>query len=116
MDVHDELRALRRETEETKWVALAAVTAIVGKEKAEEALDRIQRWMTQRRFDEGFPLYKLDLGHAYSELWRRNLLTLEEVAEHSREEIAGIRGVGRATMARLDSAMRDRDLAYAEAS
>ena len=43
------------------------------------------------------------------------IITLEDVVQHTRDEVAAVRGVGPLTMEKLDAAIADRGLAWSEA-
>lgn len=66
-----------------------------------------------RRVAAGTRLHKLGFGPAVvHRLYQANLLTLEEVAERTEEEVAAIRGVGFMTMQRLRAALANARLSF----
>ena len=114
-----QLEELRRDVEETKWLVYAVMGALVGKEKSDQALGEVRRWLDAdaRRFERGTPVFDVTPGHttAYGRLIDADLYTLEEVAAKQRKEVAAIEGVGRVTMRWLEGAMDERGLTWAEA-
>jgi hypothetical protein len=69
----------------------------------------------RQRIEVGTPLYKLDLcGKAEDGLRAANLVTLEEVAARSEEEIRAISGVGPKSFRQLCEELEQRGLSFRE--
>jgi hypothetical protein len=114
MDVHDELKALRREIEDLKFLM---VSAHWEREKWDELEAALERERDRRRYGKPTALYHFRLGPVPADrLYDSGFVTLDEVAERSREEIASINGVGPKTLDRLDAAMQEHGLSYSEPS
>lgn len=110
-----DIRDLRREIEETKWLTFAVVQALYGKDSADRVLAKVREWLDDdmRRLERGTPVYEVA---AYARLMDADLLTLEEIAAKPRAEVAAVPGVGRVTMRHLESAMAERGLTFADAA
>ena len=114
----EDFEALRREIKEAKWLAYAVLHSLNGKEDADTALDRLRAFIDreefQRRFGQGTPVYAV-AGSQYEHLIEADLYTLEEVAAKPRAEVEAVRGVGPATLQRMEAAMAERGLAWTDA-
>lgn len=90
-----------------------------GKQEADAALSRVQRFIDRRdleeRFESGTPVYKV-AGARFDMLLEADLYTLEEVAGKPRAEVAAVPGVGPVTLSRLEAAMAKSNLSWAEAA
>jgi DNA-directed RNA polymerase alpha subunit len=111
----DELRTLM---EKTYWMARGAVQSIQGKDWAAEFSDRVDEFCdpVNRRLRMGTPFYeavKLPPVSYYT-FWDADLLTLEDISDRSREEIAALPGVGRVSLSRIEDALAERGLSFAE--
>lgn len=115
-----DVRDLRREIDETKMLVGGILQVIVGVEKTAAFEQRVY-WAARDRERErqgsGTPLYTVGLPltegrHLYAE----DLETLEDIAAKSREDIAAMKGVGPVTMRKLENAMDDHGLTWAEAA
>jgi hypothetical protein len=116
----EQFQRLHREVEETKWLTHTAIVALIGKDKADAALAKIDEWLDSdfRRFARGTAVYNVNLGNAlaYSRLIDADLFTLEEIAQKTRAEVAAVKGVGQVAMRHLEAAMAERGLSFAEAA
>lgn len=114
----EDFKALRHEVREAKWLSFLVLQQLVGKQKAKEGFDSLQRFIERReewaRFDRGTPVFAT-AGSQYEALLKADLYTLEEVAAKPRGEVAAIRGIGPRTLARLDAELADRGLSWTEA-
>jgi len=111
----EDFDALRHEVREAKWLSYLALQQLVGKSKADDAFESLQRFIERReewaRFDRGTPVFAT-AGSQYEALLRADLYTLEEVAARPRVEVEAIRGVGPATLRRVEAAMADHGLSW----
>lgn len=112
--IHAELKQLRGEVLELRLLLEGVVGAVAGREKGQELLANLETYAINRRISRGTPVYKVGIDRASWRLWDRDLLTVEEVAERSRSEIAAIPGVGRVSMRKLEAALAERGLDFAE--
>ena len=115
----EQFAELRREAQESKWLAHVVLQQLVGKEKADRALEYVrgfiedhERW---ERFGDGTPVYRF-AGAKFDCLIEADLYTLEEVAARPRAEVAAVRGVGPVTLGRLEAAMSESGLSWGEAA
>ena len=111
-----EAEELRTELQEIRTLAEATLLALVGAKRIDGSLRNQQEWLQTRRLENGTPLYKLSLSQPG--FWRlmddADILTLEEVAAKTRPKVQSVEGVGPATMRKLDAAMSERGLSFAE--
>jgi len=117
----EDLKALRREVQEAKWLAYSVLQHHIGKGKADDVLAYLQQFIEQRELEErwasGMPVYRLrGIGVQGWRLTEADLYTVEEVAAKPRAEVAALPGVGRATLRRVETAMAERGLSWAEAA
>jgi hypothetical protein len=115
-----EVDQLRAELRDVRYLNEAILMALVGKKKM--VMYRIEARIesTFERERIGTPLRGLVKGPAYDALTLSyrdglDLVTLEEVARTPREKIAELGGVGTKTMRKLEAAMADEGLTWAEA-
>lgn len=100
-------KKLLAEVEETRVLVEGVLKALVGKEKTEDYVRRVDSYLWWRRYESGTPLYKFDIQQ-WGKLAELDLLTLEEVAAKPRDEIEALPGVGRMTIQKLEGAMAER--------
>lgn len=108
---------LRREARETQ-LYLDAVVRMLGKDRVEQD---IGGWQFKNETPIDMLNDRKDLSaqafQAIRALWpgRGKLVTLEDLASFTREEIAALPGVGPKAMAALDAAMSEHGLEWADA-
>ena len=106
-----------KELRETRLIAEKALYAVAGREWTDDFLAQVENEAEFRRFIADSGLYRLDLDTKARQALRKvDVVTLEEAAARSREELAALRGVGPRTMERLDAAITERGLSYAGVS
>jgi DNA-directed RNA polymerase alpha subunit len=106
-----------KELRETRLIAEKVLYTVAGREWTNEFLGRIEEEAKFQRFIAETRLYKLDLNwKAREALEAVDVLTVEDAAARSREELAAVPGVGPRTLERLDAEFAERGLAYAGAS
>ena len=117
-----EFDELRRMVEETYWYAKRAAAVSVVKDSREEWIASVERHCdpTARRFRSGTPIYSLGLDAKNSKpltalMEGADVLTLEEAAATGRGALASVSGVGALTLKKLDAALAERGLTWAEA-
>jgi hypothetical protein len=116
-----ELNRLRREVEETRALVGLMVRQFSGKEWTE---DRLQAWLDEEREHRMFRRAFSDEGvwsvvehlPIAERLARAGFCTVDDLSSVPRSEVAQIPGVGRASIAKLDAALAERNLSWAEAS
>lgn len=122
---------LERRLEHIEALAEGIMHSLIGQEKRKTWLkwwnsedERLRREFA-RKWENETPIYKLGIpqkavtaiDNALGQTdpyWA--LVTVEELTDHSRAEVAAIRGVGPRTMAKLDAAVGDCGLVWAEAA
>jgi hypothetical protein len=114
----EQFAELRQEIEEAKWLAYSTIIVLSGKDRADTALESTRRFIrtqeASKRFDKGWPLYRVvSSPEQFNRLEDADLLTLEEVAAEGQENVSAIKGVGRRTLDRIEAAMTERGLAWA---
>lgn len=117
-----EFDELRRMVEETYWYAKRAAAASIGPDERVEWVRSVERHCDPRarRYRSGTPLYTLRLDSRNTRpltalTHDADVLTLEEAAERGRGSLASVSGVGAVTLERLDAALSERGLTWAEA-
>jgi hypothetical protein len=114
----DQLREIRTELREMRLLLEKVLSATAGKDWTSDYLDRrVKREAEFRRAIADSGLYNLGVPKRGRDGLRENadLLTLEEVSAWPRDKVATVDGVGPKTMKKLDAAMADRGLFWAEA-
>lgn len=115
----EEFDGLRTMLEETYWMARGAMQSVQGKEATDRFAASVERFCdpVNRRLKEGTPFYTVSIPTmSHYTFWDADLLTLEEIAERPRNEIAALPGVGRVSLARIEEALAERGMSFAEAS
>src|SRR4051794_18997645 len=110
-----ELESVRAELKEVRLLTEAVLAALVGEDKIESRLLFASIDARRRRERAGTPLRSFRLpGDAGRAFYRMDIVTLEDLAQYPRSEIAAIEGVGRKTMQQLDLALAEHELTWRE--
>lgn len=115
-----EFLELRAMVEETYYMARGALKSIVGKEASDDFASRVswhcdpenRRWRSERA------LYKVGLSEQnmrpLTALADAGIETLDDAARLRRDAVAAIPGVGDGTLERLDAALAEHGMTWAE--
>jgi hypothetical protein len=117
-----ELDRLRRQVEETRVLVELLVRGKLNKE--EWPSDRLQAWLDDelehreymRAFGKDGVFGKVSAWTVTEALFGAGFRTLHDLASVPRSQVAGIRGVGRVSIAKLDAALAERNLSWSEAA
>lgn len=115
-----DLDRLRREVEETRVLVEVAVRQWLGKDWTQE---RLQDWLDgeleRREWARAFGKDGVHgKGASSSAVWAligAGIKTLDDLARTPRADVARMPGVGRVSIAKLDAALAERGLSWAEA-
>jgi hypothetical protein len=101
---------------EVRHLTEAVLAELVGADKVASRLVFARIDATKRRERAGTPLRSFHLRDRVQMtlMHRTDSVTLEELVQHSRSEIAALDGIGRKTMQRLDLALAEHELTWRE--
>ncbi len=118
--MQNEIDQLRAEIREVRYLTEAVLMSIVGKDKMlmYEIEAHVQSSLRRQRL--GTPLREVGVrGRAHGRLTSSfhdglDVQTLEEIIRLPRERVAAVEGLGRKSMQKIEAAMAERGLAWAE--
>jgi hypothetical protein len=112
----NELDSVRAELKDIRYLTEAVLAELVGADAIHGRVLFARIDSDKRRERAGTPLRSVRLQDRVRQTltWRMDVVTLEDLAQHPRREIAALDGIGRKTMQKLDLAFAEHELTWRE--
>lgn len=107
---------LIKEVRETRQLTELLIAALYGKENTKSVVSIAKRHLERNPLDCQVPIWGIGLQHHVGALYEAGYRTLEDFTQVHRGEIARMPGIGRVSMQRIEDAMAEHGLTWAEAS